>query len=257
MPKCDSLPSQMPQGPDALMSPASLPCLSPATCPHHLCSGITVLCFHALTHIFVFSFFFLVPNLGLQLHGENVQGESVFLFFWATVSFHYHSILQHPAWQEGREGWCGKGEGWVRKRRTHVSVGNDHKRAKSTKPQPQCYPENLCILSTESRIKTFSQVPNYCQTSPPRKQRRGTRESSLPMTFQVQGFLSNSLWLCRGWKLGELACRTLGERKHLVWWLLVTSRFSFSFWSNIKVCFGSLSHGCVCASVFSSSVLIT
>ena len=31
------------------------------------------------------------------------------------------------------------------------------------------------------------------------------RESSQPMTFQAQGFLSNSLWLCRGWKLGELA----------------------------------------------------
>lgn len=31
------------------------------------------------------------------------------------------------------------------------------------------------------------------------------RESSWPMTFQAQGFLSNSLWLCRGWKLGELA----------------------------------------------------
>ena len=155
----------------------------------------------SLTYL-CFPFFLLVPNLGLQLHGENVQGESVFLFFGATVSFHYHSILQHPAWQEGREGWCGKGEGWVRKRRTYVSVGTDHKRAKSTKPQPQCYPENLCILSTESRIKTFFQVPNYCQTSPPRKQRRGMRESSLPMTFQVQGFLFQLPVIVQGLEAG-------------------------------------------------------
>ena len=58
---------------------------------------------------------------------------------------------------------------------------------------------------------------------------------------------------------GSWPGRNLRERKHLVWWLLVTSRFSFSFWSNIKVCFGSLSHRCVCvcASVFSSSILIT
>ena len=86
------------------------------------------------------------------------------------------------------------------------------------------------------------------------------RESSWPMTFQAQGFLSSSLWLCRGWKLGELAWQETQGKKasglvasgyQQVLLLILEQHKGLLWFPKPRVCV------CVCASVFSPSTLIT
>ena len=54
------------------------------------------------------------------------------------------------------------------------------------------------------------------------------RESSQPMTFQAQDCFPTPYGCTGARSWGSWPGRNLREIKHLVWWLLVTSRFSFS-----------------------------
>lgn len=112
----------------------------------------------SLTYLCFFPFL-LVPNLGLFNYVVKMCRGVIFFFFCATVSFHHHPVLQHPAWQEGRGWWwggrCRKGEGWIGKRRTKVSVGKDHERATSVKPTAPVLPIKSLHSLRQSRIETF------------------------------------------------------------------------------------------------------